>query len=211
MLETFHQCSSVLVEPSPVNFRKVTENRPNSSAHRLAVGDAYGIVEFVGHSAVAGVTENLTDSYLERWRLKDNPRYKVMSAPMSAITDIESLTYIDFISIDVQGGEKSVLDSMDTSVEIGTICIELEAQNSYKDDYCRGLLKDRGFEYRDRLHISEFWHNPNYSRSDLLFDKETKFKFDDFELVHFKPEWVERLRSKFLRRGCPLTTPEGIL
>ena len=180
-LEEFNQCRCVLVEPSPANVRKIYANRPHASIHRLAVSSGFGVHNFMGDSPISALETEVTNEYIETWKLKDAARYSVLSVPLNVIVMVEAVNYIDFISIDVQGAEFYVLNSMDWQIPIGTICVELEGQRPEYDEACRRLLERLGYIFKCRLLISEFWVKPDYHRSRLLFDPDRKMPFESFE------------------------------
>ena len=197
-LEQFHGCKCVLVEPSPVNIRKIYMNRPIASIYSLAIMDNFGVCEFLGDAPVSGVKTELTDDYIKTWGLGESRRYNVLTAPLRVITAIEKSAYIDFLSIDVQGAEIHVLRSMNWNIPIGVICIELEGQNLVYDEACRGMLRERGFVLKCRLLISEFWYKPDYFRFGLLFDPNQRtLHFDSFEYQYFTKELRSTLREYF--------------
>ena len=197
-LEEFHNCKCVLIEPSPINVRKIYLNRPKAFIHSLAIMAGFGTYDFLGDSPLSGVASELTEEYRKTWELDQSRHYKVLGAPLSTIMDIEKVSYIDFLSIDVQGSELTVLNSTDWTAPIGVICIELEGQRPDDDERCRRLLRDRGFRYRCRLHISEFWHNEHYFRADLLFDpRKRAHRLDQFECCFFTETWQSTLREHF--------------
>ena len=47
--------------------------------------------------------------------------------------------------------------------------VGISGDTSEKDEYCRNILKNKGFEFELRIHINEFWINKNYSRKHLLY------------------------------------------
>jgi len=197
-LEQFHGCKCVLVEPSPVNVKRIYVNRPNASIHQLAIMANFGVCAFVGDAPVSGIQSELSDYYIQTWSLETSRKYKVLTAPLSVVMEIEQVEYIDFISIDVQGAEFFVLCSMDWKVPVGTICIELEGQRPEYDEACRGILKGLGFQFKCRLHISEFWYKPDYFRSSLLFDPSLKVHaFDSFEHLYLDGQFQLALRDNF--------------
>jgi FkbM family methyltransferase len=197
-LESFNACKCVLIEPSPVNVRKIYANRQLASVHRLAVMSNSGVCEFLGDEPISGVRRQLTDQYIEAWNLDQASRYNVLALPLKIITNIERVEYIDFLSIDVQGSELSVLRSVDWAIPVGVICVELEGQNVDDDEACRGILRNLGYHLKSRLHISEFWYRPDYFRSNLLFDpKKRVHGLDTFEHLYFTEGWQSALRSKF--------------
>lgn len=196
-LEDYSKCKCILIEPSPVNVRKLYANRPTASIHKVAVMQEFGVREFLGHSPVSGAADELTEKYVATWKLDKLEPYGVMSAPMKAITAMENLEYIDFMSIDVQGAEFHVLSSMDWNIPVGVICIELEGQRPQFDEACRGILRGMGFEFRKRLHISEFWILPSYERHHLIFDPSLHFPLSAFNCRHFNEKWKEALNQNF--------------
>ena len=179
-LEDYHKCKCILVEPSPINVRKIYANRLNSSIHNVAIMSNFGVHEFVGDRAVSGIVSELSSKYIEGWKLTESRRYKVLSIPLHIVTDIEKVEYVDFLSIDVQGAEFFVLGSMNWKLPVGVICIELEGQRPQYDEACRGILKGMGFQFKCRLHISEFWYKPEYFRAGLLFDAEKRMPLELF-------------------------------
>jgi FkbM family methyltransferase len=195
--ESLSRCICILVEPSPINARKIHLNRPSSSIHQVAVSRGYGLVEFTGHTPVSGVSNYLSLEYVNAWGLGQAERYKVLTVPLSGILELNNLKYVDFLSIDVQGGELDVLCSMNWDMRVGVICIELEGHDENRDAACRGLLHGMGYCFTRRLHISEFWYDPHYERRNALFDRDKKMPFEAFELVYFEKSWIEKLRNNF--------------
>lgn len=123
--------------------------------------------------------------------------HSVIASPLHAITEVENVDYIDFLSIDIQGGEIDALNTFDWGIDVGCICIELEGHHKDRDEACRSILSSKGFSYKERLHISEFWYNPSYCRWHQLYDPEIKKGFEEFEKLHMASGFVERLRGKF--------------
>ena len=197
-LEEYHGCKCVLIEPSPTNVRKIYLNRPKASIHGLAITEGFGAYEFVGDTPFSGVASTLTDEYCKTWKLDRVPRYNVLGAPLAVIMEVEKVSYIDFMSIDVQGAELAVLNSTNWQIPIGVICIELEALNAENDERCRTLLRDKGFQFKARLQISEFWYNEHYARSGLLFDSRSRtHRLESYECQFFTGAWQSVLRQYF--------------
>ena len=86
---------------------------------------------------------------------------------------------------------------MNWSIPTGVICIELEGQREDYDGLCRTMLTDRGFKFKSRLHVSEFWYKPDYFRAGLLFDPARRMQMDSFEPLFFTEEWRAALRKNF--------------
>jgi FkbM family methyltransferase len=125
------------VEPSPPLVSKIRQNRPKSPVLQLAVGSKYGVAEFRGDKAVSGLIDNLNEDYIKRWGVDDFEKFKVITAPFNDIEAVMGFDYIDFLSVDIQGGEFDLLSTLDSSISVGVICIELEGQHIVKEEQCR--------------------------------------------------------------------------
>ena len=108
---------------------------------------------------------------------KNSSEYYVDGLPISDILNKSNIKYIDCISIDVEGGEEVVLKTMDFNIPIYVICIELDGHNIEKDERCRKILIEKGFTFKIRININEFWINENYYRKELLYDETKKINF----------------------------------
>jgi len=59
----------------------------------------------------------------------------VNTTTLDNIFNEENITYIDFFSLDVEGGELDVLNTINWSnISIYLICIELDGHNKEKDE-----------------------------------------------------------------------------
>ena len=181
--------SGVLIEPNPVNFGYLNKSRPKDAIYPVAIGETFqekaSFCSFSGPGTIA-LSHLQTDdaptlkgtSYLTSANVVEVPIY-----PLSQILtdhfrktctvsdDGKSLfdVYIDFMSIDVEGAEEGVLKSMDWKIPTGIICIEMHEEHEEKNDNCRNIMKENGFELFKRLHCNEFWINRSYYRGQLLF------------------------------------------
>lgn len=160
----------VLIEPSHEQFRQLQLNRPNNDLYNYAVNYKFEEVDFIGESAMSGIEGLVADGNLGE--LSKFPKYKVNTAPMRYMLNKSNLSYIDLFFIDVEGFEDVVLETMDWSIECYLICIELDGRNGIKDNKCRKILNDQKFSLIWKMGVNEYWVNKNYSRINLLFDKE---------------------------------------
>ena len=80
---------------------------------------------------------------------------------MGKLLERAGVERIDFWSIDVEGGELMVLETMDWEIPVHTIFIELRGEKPEKDMACRWLLRAKGFvlvlDGGDQL-----WENPHF-------------------------------------------------
>lgn len=168
------QMSGVLIEPTS-QYSSLVGNRPKCKNYNRAVNYTKDKVKFLGNSATAGVVETMHENFKKIWH-KNSSEYYVDGEPFSDILKQSDTTYIDLLSIDVEGGEEMVLKTMDFNIPVYLICIELDGHNIEKDERCRQILIKNGFTFDRRICINEFWVNSNYYRKDLLYDKSIQKK-----------------------------------
>lgn len=185
LFENEFETSAYLVEPSPLNASRVRHNRPKSQLLELAVASDFSVAEFAGHEAVSGITDRLTAGYKEKWAIDQLSKYSVVTIPMWAAQKIIGSSYIDFLSIDVQGAERGVLETMDWSIPVGIICLELEGHHPSDDEACRQILASKGYTFKARLKISEIWVNDNYFRGPILYDPTLSRDISYYEISQY--------------------------
>jgi FkbM family methyltransferase len=177
----------ILIEPT-IQYNNLINNRPNCDCYNVAINYITGKVKFLGESATAGMVDTMNETFKKGWHSNNTNEYYVNSEPISNIFKKSNISYIDLITIDVEGGEQVVLETIDFNIPIYLICIELDGHNINKDDNCRKILKKNGFVFKKRLCINEFWINENYYRKSLLYDSSISFKYNHSsirELGHF--------------------------
>lgn len=165
------QFSGTLIEPTD-QYHSLVVNRPKCKCHNVAVNGKTELVKFLGNYATAGLVDTMSTKFRNYWHsgATEANEYFVNGEPMRDILKKSAIEYIDFISIDVEGGEQVVLETMDFSVPIYVVCIELDAHNVEKDECCRSILAKNGFTFKKRFLINEFWVNDNYFRKDVVYD-----------------------------------------
>jgi FkbM family methyltransferase len=167
----------ILIEPIKELYDKLILNRLPCKCYNTAISLNEDDVQFYVNGAVSGIKENMTDCFIKKWHKRSSMR-EISTTKLDNIFERENITYIDFFSLDVEGGELDVLNTINWSaVSMYLMCIELDGHNKEKDKKCREILIKNGFEFKAKLCINEFWINPNYSRKDLLFDKAKKIPF----------------------------------
>ncbi len=179
------QMSGTLIEPTTQYFQLVN-NRPNCKNYNVAVNYTTNKVTFVGNYATAGLVTTMHDNF-RKIHHGNSFEYKVDGEPFSDILNKSNITYIDLLTIDVEGGEEVVLRTMNFTIPVYIICIELDNHNIEKDQNCREILINNGFLLDRRICINEFWINHNYYRKNLLYDNSIpKQPFTNIrELGHF--------------------------
>ena len=93
---------------------------------------------------VSGVLSTISMGNLHRYH-KHSHRQTIRCQPLSAMLRVANLSAIDFFSLDTEGGELSVLETMDWSIPIRVLLVELDASNTTKDESVRRLLRSQGY------------------------------------------------------------------
>jgi hypothetical protein len=167
--------SGLLIEASSDNFRALERNlirRPlniTKAVHGAACPASLDMSpQFINITKnggpAAGNPSEMTESQLKRWFHTSDPSGVLVESvpcrPMEAhlsflkSTSINEYTkkHIDFLSLDVEGAEFTVLSTMDfDATQVDVISIELPYHNK-KAPACREFLANKGFVECDFLH-----------------------------------------------------------
>ena len=186
----------VLIEPLPSAYERLSRNRPNDDIYNVAISSSKEPVSFVGTWATAGMTSVMADSFKDTHHANAE-EYQVNSMPLGEVLRDSGVTYLDLFCLDVEGGELEVLKTMDWTIPVYVLCVELDGHNEEKDEGCRQILRNNGFIFEQRMCINEFWRNPNYNRKDLLFviNQDPEEQQHVFMEPHCIPEIKEGLES----------------
>ena len=164
-LEEHFNFKGILIEPQPFFFENLIKNRnlTNNKLYNYAVSnsdDEY--IDFIGHDAEGGILTdvNFTNSNLQPYKVKNNK--------MKNIIKDSNFDYIDFMIIDVEGSEFSLLKSIDFNFPIFCIIIEAPSDQEKKNKIVGEYLTLKGFTFKERQRGNEVWLNHNYFRKHLF-------------------------------------------
>lgn len=180
----------ILVEGHPLNqmeLRKGLDDhrqRDNVAAFTVAIcglknGQPDEVLFTKQPGGVATSLNSTSQSFLDFWHKGDQGVYHSACVPMQMIIESTNLLDIDFFSLDVEGGELFILNTINFDVtNIHVIVVECDGHSPEKDEAVRKLLKEHGFEnaeptfgnIRDRCANprgygcppNEVYINPNY-------------------------------------------------
>jgi FkbM family methyltransferase len=147
-----------LIEPHPLKFQKLQENRPNNFLFNELVSCETKELTFRYfkdlNAAVSGVDTTLSQHHMDNYYCHPNSIYydqgNVTMKPKT-LTEIiksksgDSIDKIDLLSLDVEGHEYEVLCSWDFSIPIKVILIEMLGADKERDEMCRKILIERGY------------------------------------------------------------------
>lgn len=176
-LEKYLKFRGILIEPSPISFKKMIKNRPRCINVQCAISNTLKEIEFVGDGTAVGGPKNVLDTMVNNnqtwekvWKLNQK-KVKVKAERLDNILHKYNVKYIDFWSLDVEGSELEVLKTMDWNIPVYLIVMEVKSWISEeKVEQCREILKNNGFVSEGIYGIDEWWINKNYFRKDLLFN-----------------------------------------
>ena len=165
-LEDYFNFKGILIEPQKDYFANLQINRStNNELYNCTVSNSNETeVEFIGDNPEGGIVEQInTNLYKYNWT-----SYKVKNRKMKDILKKSDFNYIDFMIIDVEGSEMSLLESIDFSFPIFCIIIEAHSNQQEKNKIFGEYLKKNGFAFKERQRGNEVWLNHNYFRKNLF-------------------------------------------
>ena len=162
--EKFMDWNGIAIEPSPVHFEKLKKNR-NCICINKAISNKNDYKEFVevinGYVQMSGI---VTDEYKKTLDIiMKDPRTKMNKFNIKTSTFKEIVgenKIIDYLSIDVEGEENRILESIDFNyfnIKVLSVENNYPEQNNYNN-----LLKDKGFTYFDKYGVDEIYYNKKY-------------------------------------------------
>jgi FkbM family methyltransferase len=154
--------TGILIEPNPIEFKKLLESdRPLSIKENSVISSEETEVNFLSIggpcNALSGIQEFYNPKHLERVNreLKMYESYpegheyystkeliKLNASKLQTIFDKHGLSQVDLLSIDVEGAEMQVLESIDYE-KTDVFCILIE--NNYGLDKEIKFLQDKGY------------------------------------------------------------------
>ena len=160
----------VLIEAEPGLYNTLQKTRPKNKLYNCAVSSEEGDISFlvtngVGGPWVSGIENHLSENHKKSWH-QDSKRITVESRKMSSIMKDSSLERVDIFSIDVEGAEYEVLNTIDWNIPVYIFVVELgfNENETEKDVKCKKLLTEKGYEFHKRVGLSEIWINKEYEK-----------------------------------------------
>ena len=159
--ERFLNWDGIAIEPSNIQFEKLKKNRKCKVLNN-AISDEVKEVEFI--EVTEGLTQmsGINDSSFER-------NFKIISNNQASKTDsikLKTITFdeivpknkdIDYLSIDIEGGEMNLLKSIDFKTNnIKVISVE---NNIPKEQNFKNFFEEINFTYLDRIGQDEIFYN----------------------------------------------------
>eukprot|EP00525_Craspedostauros_australis_P009008 CAMPEP_0198116664 /NCGR_PEP_ID=MMETSP1442-20131203/13884_1 /TAXON_ID= /ORGANISM="Craspedostauros australis, Strain CCMP3328" /LENGTH=297 /DNA_ID=CAMNT_0043774541 /DNA_START=130 /DNA_END=1023 /DNA_ORIENTATION=- len=159
----------VLIEANPFNFKKLVENRKNDLAvvHAGVCNEEMDLHWVsVENGATGGFREFISDRLKKTWwnnKIVEEIVVKCKRLETILATNVPDVKYFDFFSLDVEGAELSVLESIDLDTyQFGYFVIEADGHNPPKEESIKQLLESKGYEFIGVDHHSALFVHPNF-------------------------------------------------
>lgn len=166
-LQDYFGFNGILIEAVENLYKKLIVNRPNDKCYNFAVSNTdQNSIDYIGDNAVAGIFDTInTDLNVcpKNWE-----KYSVKTQKLKNIIKSSGFEYIDFMFIDVEGGECELLKSFDFNFPVFCIIIEAFSEHKEKNKCFIDILKNNNFTYVERLRGNQVWVNKNYFRKHLF-------------------------------------------
>ena len=144
--------TGICIEPNPTVFENLKKNRSCLCIQACAAAQE-GVVKFIqakGYTEMlSGMVHTFDPRHLTRLKreiTQHGGSYSIIDVPalnLNTILKEHGFFHIDFLSIDVEGGEFEILKTIDFgTVDVSVICIE----NNYNDNRQRQFLNSKGFQ-----------------------------------------------------------------
>lgn len=150
----------ILIEPSPTFFAQASAFR-KATCLQVALADQEGEAEFMdvqeGYSQMSGLTASYDPKLRET--VESDPRHKgelitVKTKTLPQILEQNFLTQVDYISLDVEGGEMAVLSAFpfdQFKVTAWTI------ENNTGGTEIPALMRDKGYRRVEALGVDDIY------------------------------------------------------
>lgn len=170
-LETMMGWRGVCIEPSPKLFAELKEKR-NSCCLNVAVTPSQeGKLQFMQFDKLHGLS-GLVENYnayskeqIERLSREHNDPPQIISVnaiPINTVLESQQLFHVDFMSLDIEGGELEILKAIDFNrFYIDIISVENNWEDPWyheaKNSSIRKYMESSGYEYVTKLGVDEVY------------------------------------------------------
>ena len=163
--EKFLNWTGVAFEPSRIQFEKLKRNRKCKLVNK-PLSEKKKEVDFFeveeGLTMMSGIYD---DNFLSEKLIKNDPNSKFKTTKLLSTTfeeNISNETEIDYVSIDIEGGELNVLKSIDfNKYSIKVISVE---NNLTDKNYLKLFFNEKNFQFFERIgHDEIFFNNKHFN------------------------------------------------
>lgn len=137
-----------MAEADPANYAHMQTNRPDATNlfGAMCLGDS---IEFQSGvmSATGGTVQDMSERHKERFIDGKKPVVTVPCMQVNTVLKEHNVQHVDVFFLDVEGGEYTVLQTIDFGgqVKIDMFVIEMDKSNPLKDEAIRAVLRSHGY------------------------------------------------------------------
>jgi FkbM family methyltransferase len=161
--ERYRKWAGICIEPNPDVFLKMAKLRSSLNIE-ACIGTKHGEVDFLKVSGYAEMLSGMKDNYqkVHYKRLTEEIKNmggkmeetKVLSIPLRVLCEKYSIKHVHYISLDVEGGELAVLNS----INFKTISVDVfSVENNYEDNEIRSKMKEEGYYLKKKIKCDEIY------------------------------------------------------
>ncbi|NBW56734.1 FkbM family methyltransferase [bacterium] len=162
--EINYNWSGLCIEAHPSTYKKLVENRKQTTCINLAVSDKEEDLNFVciegSASCISGLSRHFDNRHKDRIISElditnsSASKLKVKAKPLQQILDEHKLCNIDYLSVDVEGAELAVLKGIDFNrTNISLISLEV----NYELDTVVKELSNYGYKFLEKVCADAFF------------------------------------------------------
>jgi FkbM family methyltransferase len=157
----------VLVEPNRNHEDFLRTVRSDCHVEMCAAGKENGEASFAVHPDKWAQSHRTDVNSIELQNaLGRDTEMEMITVPVRPLGEIlkeANISYVDFLSIDVEGSELEVLEGMDWEIPVHVLVIECTVaacdDTRKRVETCREMLKEKGFTFHKVLGGNEVWKN----------------------------------------------------
>jgi FkbM family methyltransferase len=154
--------AGICIEPRPNAFELLTKNR-KCICENIALDNKEGEVEFLSihgyGKGLSGIVDNYETKHWNRANGQETKNskkeiIKVKTHLLHNILENHNMNDIDFCSLDVEGSEMNILQTIDfnkTNIRVFTI------ENNYSDPKLRQFMTSQGYKFKGRVNIDDIY------------------------------------------------------
>ncbi len=151
----------VLVEPDPEKAAACRASRLRSKVYQCAAVGSTDLLEVTFHQVIAGEvfsTATLTDDHARRIASMglQPVAMRVPARTLDAILEDAGATKVDFVSIDVEGGELDVLRGFAINRWQPAVVV-IESNAKARSPHIRHYFVSHGYAYRHSIDVNDFY------------------------------------------------------
>ena len=158
----FRNWCGLILEPSPELAQNISHNR-DAEVVQAAISNSDGTADFIditsGFTQMSGLADDYNSAMLEKVRSNPNHREKklqVLTMRLDSLLNKYNIDQVDYCSIDVEGGESSILSSFDfNAFDISVLSIENNTGND--SGSVREILGPAGYRVVDIIGVDEIY------------------------------------------------------